>query len=187
MPDHERRTAAIDYAVHHVHWVRVFRGAVVIKKRGGMSGDVVTRNVAAAEMLASLLNLPERWHWASQLIMEYEGASDRAEAAVRRAIAGRDDASAYYRTLSSILNAKGDKTAAIDAMRMAVEVGHRSGDLIDGATSEEMLGDLFMQSDRREEARASYMSVTAVLSTADHSVRGIAPWAQRVAGKLARV
>jgi hypothetical protein len=182
----DQLSPAFRYAVHHVKQVRFFHGAVAVRKRGGMSQETILRNTVAVETLAHHHNTPKHWHWACLLIMANGGDIGRAESAIRRAIAGNADSSAFYRTLGRLLENAGDRDGSINALKMAVELDDRSGDQFQTVVSLEFLGDRFARLAYRDDARAAYLNARERLRRiANHQIRGHDALEERLDIKIA--
>jgi hypothetical protein len=102
----------------HVDWMCIVNSAIILRKKEAAAS--VANRIAKAEALLGT-NAPARaWEVLCESIWRQQGPTDRAEAAIRKAIQIAPDVDRFHRRLSIILESRRDQIGAIEAARIAV-------------------------------------------------------------------
>jgi tetratricopeptide (TPR) repeat protein len=100
-------------------------GAVCIRKRDEAAAMA---DLAESERRAAEVNNPFNWYFLADTIMQRVGDLDRAEAAIRNALALNAREARFHERLSVVLERKGGLDGAIAAAEMAAQLEPKLGD-----------------------------------------------------------
>ena len=114
-----------DKLAHDVDCMTFINGAMLLRKRNPAAEEAA---LAEAERLAATVEKHWNWFFLAGTLMNREGQLDRAEAAIRKAIALNDHSAGYHHRLANILLQKRDLEGAIAAARTAAKLQPLRGD-----------------------------------------------------------